>query len=235
MHVVGPMARSVADAALMLCAMSGADARDPLSLSAPQSSPLNRPLRIGWCMSPGGCATDSAILNALASARRAITALGHDVTNHSPDIADMSDVQHILRAWTAVCDYGALIAQHGDLIGPELRRAVMDGAALTAEDLARAEHLRAECWARMVDTFDQFDLLVWPTTCGPAFDINTPITEITEDWRPAELTPALDMPALTIPFGEAKNMPVGLQILGPRGSDATILALGQSLEEQNND
>lgn len=232
LHVVGPMGRSVADVALMLDAMSGPDPADPLSLTAPKRDPLEHAPRVGWCMTPGGCLPEQSIRSALKPAVGAIVAQGSLVERVCPAIGDMSEAQHIFRAWSAVCDHGALVDEYGDLIGPELRRAVADGRRLTAQDLAHAEAIKAECWGRLADTFNEFELLVWPTTCGPAFDIKTPITEIKEDWRPVELTPGLDLPALTLPFGMAEGMPVGLQILGPRGSDATILAFGQALEEQ---
>jgi amidase len=231
------MARTIADLAVFLPVMAGPDPADPLSAglrATDFSAPLDRDLkgmRLAWSMTPCGAATDPRLVATLAPARAVLEGLGCIVEDACPEIEELLDVQHTFRAWSALVEAGPLVEAHGDAIGPELRRAVEAGRALSISDMARAERLRAQGWERMVAFFSRYDAMVWPTTCGLAFSADMDMADVTEDWRPAELTPCLELPALSLPFGRTPDgLPAGLQLIGPRFTDFALLQIAHSVE-----
>jgi amidase len=237
LSTVGPMARTIADLALFLSVMAGPDPADPMSAGLVRidyTGPLDRDLtglRLAWSMTPCGAATDPRVVAALTPARAVLEGLGCIVEEACPAIDDLLEVQHTLRAWSALVEAGPLVEAHGDTIGPELRRAVDAGRALRIEDLARVERLRAQGWERVLAFFTRYDAMVWPTTCGLAFSADMDMDDVTEDWRPAELTPCLELPALSVPFGRTPDgLPAGLQLIGPRFADFGLLQIALAIE-----
>jgi amidase len=183
-------------------------------------------------MTPGGAETDPRVIEALAPARQVLEGIGCIVEDTSPEIGDLLEVQHTFRAWSALLEAGPLVEVHGEAIGEELRRAVAAGRALRIGDLARAERLRAQAWERVVGFFERYDAMAWPTACGLAFPADADMADIAEDWRPAELTPSLELPAMSIPFGRTPDgLPAGLQLIGPRFRDFGLLQLGNAVEQ----
>src|SRR6185436_19130404 len=104
LSVDGPMARSVADAALLLSAMAGPDDRSPIALrdpGAPFSAPLGRDfngVRLAWWTDLGGLPVDSRVRHAVNAQRRVFEALGCRVEDAEPDFTDFDEVFKTLRA-----------------------------------------------------------------------------------------------------------------------------------------
>ncbi len=121
MHTPGPMARSCADLALFLEAISGPDPADPRSQGlARQSFSAGLQgdvagLRVAWCMTPGGVEIETALFEALTPARTLLSDLGCEVRSASPEIGEMSRIQAVLRAWMAYVECGSLEA-HAELL-----------------------------------------------------------------------------------------------------------------------
>lgn len=236
LHVPGPMARSVADLSMMYDVMQGAHPDMPRSWSPERGDeqserPENRPLRLAWSLAPCGAQTDRDIAEVLATALQTIERHGHDLQEFCPDIAEMARAQHVFRCLNTLMEAGPAIDGRELQFTRPVSKAVLAGKALSSEDIARALRIQAASWEKLTRTFERFDFLLWPTTTGQAYSADLANDAIDEDWTPGTLTPGLGIPALSLPAGKlADGMPVGLQVLGPRGSDFRLIAFAKALE-----
>jgi Asp-tRNA(Asn)/Glu-tRNA(Gln) amidotransferase A subunit family amidase len=111
-------------------------------------------------------------------------------------------------------------------------------ALLPATATARARLVRALARRTLAELFDHVDLLAWPTVPAPAPPLNDPRVELPSGTASADATNARQgvianltgVPAISVPVGLVKGMPVGLQLLGPWGSDARLLDAAEALE-----
>jgi aspartyl-tRNA(Asn)/glutamyl-tRNA(Gln) amidotransferase subunit A len=123
--------------------------------------------------------------------------------------------------------------------GPDVRTRLQLGALVGGADYVLAQRMRARIRAAMGRVFDVVDVLLLPTT-----PITAPVVgERTVRWRSGEepvdgalvrLTAPFNLtglPALSVPFGAAAGLPVGVQVVGPWQQDARVLAVGRLLEQ----
>ena len=124
-----------------------------------------------------------------------------------------------------------------DLMDPGLRALAEDGLSATLDDYYEAMVARAELGVRMNLFHEDFDLLVTPTTPTPAPPADTVYHSARYDrWRhavpytvPFNLT---GQPAASIPCGVTEsNLPVGLQVVGPRFGEALVLRACRAFEQ----
>ncbi len=236
----GPMTRTAADAALLLDVMSGADHRDPWAL-APTPPPAGRPGPAGWrvAVSPtlGYARVDAAVAAAFDAAVDVVAALGARVEEVDPGFADPIEAFETL--WFA----GA--AKSLEPIGPQLRARMDPGLVAVAEQGARTtapEYLgalavRNELGVLMGEFHSRYDLLLTPTLPIPAFEVGVEVPagwprERWTSWTP--FTYPFNMtqqPAASVPCGFADGLPVGLQIIGARHADATVLAAAHAFQQ----
>ncbi|WP_347268589.1 amidase [Paracoccus sp. (in: a-proteobacteria)] len=234
LNVPGPMARRVADLQLMLSVMAGPSDADPLSQGlAPlvdrRGLAALSGLRFAWCMRPAGTAINARILRALAPARDLLEVAGGSIRDADPDLGDMVVAQQTFRDWSARLGPGTLGQR--DKLGAEMQRTLTRADALCAEDLMRAEAIRARAWARVTAFFQDHDILVWPTNCQPPYGAEADTAKLGIDEAPILMTPALGLPALSIPFGVTEDgLPASLQFIGRRYSDRLLLDVGQRIE-----
>lgn len=130
-----------------------------------------------------------------------------------------------------------------DAMGADVRTRLLAAAAITAEDVAKAERVRAAFIAEVDEAMAGFDALVLPTmpdfplTLEEAADARAAI-RVTAFVRPFNLS---GHPALSIPLEASNGLPVGLQLVGRRGEDARLCAVARALapsqdnQEQDND
>ena len=117
LHVPGPMARTVADVALMLSAMAGPDPRSPIAIAEPGDrfrAPLGRDfkgVRVAWSRDLGGLPVDRRVTAALDAQRATFDALGCHVEDGQPDFAEARQIFQVLRALNFATRYGPLLAQ----------------------------------------------------------------------------------------------------------------------------
>jgi aspartyl-tRNA(Asn)/glutamyl-tRNA(Gln) amidotransferase subunit A len=241
---LGPLARSVADTALMLDVMSGRDLRDWFQnpLPFPPASPLpSRPfegLRIGvWDTPPkGDVATDVAAAFATALERMAEAgAILHRIKLPGADLWELFNIHWYSGAAARLA---AVPADTRGGVEAGLREVAAIGAAYNATDLIAAQIRRAVFGAAFDRLLAEFDVVVSPAVALTAFDVGLEVpagsgmTRWTE-WAgfsyPVNLAQA---PACVVPCGfGADAMPVGLQIIGRRGDDAGVLAAAQAFEQ----
>jgi amidase len=251
MGVSGPMARTVADAALLLAVLAGPDPRAPFALDAPPpalASPdqvtglLERDVRgllVGW--SPDlGLPVEPAVRAALAPARQVLTDLGCTVVDVAPDLAGADEAFRTFRASRFVRAYGDLLRDHPGQIGPNVTWNVQQGLALTAADLRRAAALQAEVAGRVTELFQAVDVLACPVSQVVPFDVGLDwvrdingIPQATYiDWMAScYLITMTGLPAMSVPAGfTPAGLPVGLQLVGARRSDWDLLGVAHAFE-----
>lgn len=246
--VEGPMARSVADLALMLDAEAGFTPEDPLSLPAPSLSfgaaaaTRRAPRRVGFSVDLGqGRAVDREVAALCRAAAGRFAERGARVDEACPDLAGGIDCFQVLRAQMFAAVRGELLPKHRDRIAPEIVWNLEKGLGLTAEEIQRAERTRQRIYHAVVAWFAEYDMLACPTVALPPFPVEQRYpTEINGeplstyiDWM--FLTFVLTLtgcPAISVPCGfTAGGLPVGLQLVGPPQGDAALLCGAQALED----
>jgi amidase len=246
-HVPGPMARTVADVALLLSAIAGPDSRAPLSLTEPGETfarPLERDfrgVRVAWSRDLGGLPIDPAVTAALAQQRRSFEQLGCIVEEAEPDLHDAPEIFQIMRGWHFELGRGDLLEKYRDRIKDTVVWNIEVGRRLSGPDLAHAEKLRSALFQRMHDFMQPYEFLLLPVTQVPAFDIEQPyVSEINGvqmdtyiDWmRSCSDITVTGHPALAVPGGfTPTGLPVGLQIVGRYRDDFGVLQLGHAFEQ----
>ncbi|MFG2388428.1 amidase [Streptomyces lavendulae] len=245
---VGPLTRTVEDAALVLTALTGRDPRDPASLSVPASD--YRPaagtdltgLRIGL---PRTYYFDNVDPHVEAAVRRAIgrlEALG----------ARLVEVDIPMTRYIQATQWGLMLPEAGayhegslrtvpELYQEDVRILLEASELMSAGDYVRAQRsrtlMRAE-WARMLE---EVDVIAAPSVPMPAVGAD----EETVTWpdgtvegvsdayvrlsAPANIT---GVPALTVPVGhDPAGMPIGMQLLGRPLGEPTLLRVGHAYEQ----
>src|SRR5215475_4971748 len=129
--VHGPMARTVADVALLLAVLSGPDPRVPLALDAPApalAEPAEvagllardlRGLKVAWSADLG-LPVEPAVRTALAPARQVLVDLGCEVTDEAPDLSGADETFRSWRAFRFATAYAPLLLEHHDQLGPNV-------------------------------------------------------------------------------------------------------------------
>ena len=243
----GPMARSVADLALLLSAIAGPDPRYPLSLPEPGArfaQPLTRNpkgLKIAFAANLLGLPFHRDIKSIFESQRQLLTQLGCQVTDAEPDLANADEIFKTLRAQSFFQGHADKVAKHRDQLKATVIEEVERGARLTPADIAKAEATRAALHLRVGEFFSKYDYFLLPTTQVPAFDVTQPfITEIEGvkmntyiDWmKSCYFITVTACPAISVPCGlTPAGLPVGLQIVGRPQDDWGVLQFAHAFEQ----
>jgi amidase len=247
MPVIGPMARTVADVALLLSAMAGPDARAPVCLEEPGSvfrAPLERDFkgtRIAWSSDLGGLPIETEVARTMAAQRRVFTDLGCTVEDATPDLRDADEIFLVLRAWDYELAFGALLRQHRALMKDTVVWNIEQGAQLTGPQVGAAEVKRTALYQRMREFMRRYDYLVAPAVQVLPFDVETPYpTRINEvdletylDWmRSCYYITVTGAPAISVPCGfSSGGLPVGIQIVGRHRQDFALLQIALAFEQ----
>ncbi len=242
MATLGPMARSPQDIALLLDVLAGPDPRQPLNAAYAPVGTLDpaqmQGKRIGWLGDWGGAfPTEPGILTLCETALAVFQDLGCVVEPVAPPM----ESEPLWQAWVALRAYQVasglepLLAQP-DLLKDTAKWEIETGLSLSAMDVHRASVTRSDWFRRAAALFDTYDALVLPgAQVWPfALDLDWPrqINGVAMDtyhrWMQVMVPASLiGVPALAIPagFGDT-GLPMGVQVIGPRGGDADLLRLG---------
>ena len=244
--VAGPIARHVADAALLLSAMAGPDRRVPLSIEAPGSrlrDSLDRDFagtRIAWSPTLGGYPVEPAVLDVCGAAVARFGELGCMVEEADPDLSDVDEIFRTLRAFSFAMSHEEHIRNHREALKDTVIWDTEKGLALGGMDIVHAETKRAALFDRVVEFFDRFDYLVCPTTQVPPFSIDTDwVREINGvqldtyfDWMATcYAVTVTGCPSISVPAGFTPDgLPIGIQIVAPPKCDFEALQLAHAYE-----
>lgn len=240
---LGPMTRTVADAALMLTVLAGPDYRDWLALPASgedYGQGLDqgiRGLRIAFSPDLGYARVDPEVAAIVAGAVRHFAALGAEVEAADPGFSDVGPIFAVHWQAGAFQALKAIPPEKRALIDEGLLRAAEAGGRYSLSDYLDAAQARAALGLTMRTFHTKYDLLVTPSLAVPAFAVNrlAPPADEGGDWTvwtpfsyPFNLT---QQPAISVPCGfTAEGLPVGLQIVGPAHRDALVLRAARAFE-----
>ncbi len=234
--VEGPMARTVADAALMLSVMAGPDDRAPLSydvdareLARAAKAPSVKGWRVAWTPDLGGLVrVDDEVRAIFERAVAAFRAAGARLEAACPDMSDVPEVVRLTRGLLMVARHADKLPAHRAALQPGLVENTEQGLALSPREIAQGELLRTRLWHGVREFLAERDVWLTPTAATPPFPIEQP--------SPGRsfLTYAfsvLGLPAISIPCGFTRaGLPVGLQIVGKRRGEAAVLRAAAAFE-----
>ena len=234
----GVIARTVADAALGLDAMSGHLPGDPYWAEIPEPflrAAERKPatLRVGWTID-APAPVDPEVAAAVERVAAELARLGHRVSRVSPDLSGFRPLIQIL----AVTAVGALPIADLELLDPLNRRMLQVAPMSTAVDYLKALTELHQQARRLIASWDRIDVLLTPTLTYPAPKIGA-IGQNVEtasgeflDWlsftHPFNGT---GQPAISLPLATSKaGLPIGIQLVGRPRDEYSILSLGAQLE-----
>ncbi|HSF26938.1 MAG TPA: amidase [Actinomycetes bacterium] len=247
--ISGPITRTVADAALMLQVIAGADERDPVSLPDPTDDYLDatreeatpRSAKIAWSPDLGFAMVDPEVVEVChAAVRSAAEAIGASVTEYDLGLPDSTDAYQLLNATLRAGLMEDYFPGRRDEMDPLMAWRTEHARERRASHVAVAERTQSIVYERLRTMFQTYDYLVLPTTPTTAFDIELTYqreiggSPVDSPFQTLPLTFVFNLsghPAVSIPAGwSADGMPVGLQIVGRWRDDASVLALAAAFE-----
>ncbi|HST42358.1 MAG TPA: amidase family protein, partial [Conexibacter sp.] len=167
--VLGPIARDVGDAGLLLAAMAGRDDRtpialddDPLAFAAIEPSDL-RGVRIAWSRTVDGLPIDPEVTAALEQSRALLVAAGAIVEEVEPDLSGADEAWETIEMLGFLAFCGADVDAHREQMRDDIVRNVEQGRALTAQQIVEAQALRTAVYRRTTRLLERYDLLATPT------------------------------------------------------------------------
>jgi aspartyl-tRNA(Asn)/glutamyl-tRNA(Gln) amidotransferase subunit A len=240
---VGPMTRSVRDAALMLQVLAGPDDRDPLSFPATGIDFTDglddgiRGLRVAWSPTFGYAKVAPEVRVLAEAAARRFQDFGCQVEEVERAFADPDPIWAPLFYAGVAARLEPFLAEWRDRIDPGLLEVVEEGNRLSGVELSKASFARAAFYQEVRQFFQRFDLLLSPTLAVPPFAAGM---ERPPDYPagsrlswvaftyPFNLT---GHPAATVPCGfTADGLPIGLQIVAGRLQDHLVLRASATFE-----
>ncbi len=244
--VLGPMGRTVADAALLLSVIAGPDARDPISRPAPER-PLHpvepadlRGLRVAWTPDLGLFPVEPEVALTCRDAATTFENLGARVGQAAPDLAGGGDIFRTLRAHLFAHKLGPLLAEHRALMKDTVIEEIERGLALRGPDISAATGERTPLHCCVAEFFDRYDALLLPTVQVLPFDVRTPwpkqvagreMATYTDWMASCWLITVTGCPAISVSCGVGPSgLPVGLQIVTARGTDRRALCIAAAFE-----
>jgi aspartyl-tRNA(Asn)/glutamyl-tRNA(Gln) amidotransferase subunit A len=243
---MGPLTRTVEDAALYLDCVAGYHPSDPESLPPPDKSFLNSlermptGLRIGFSPTLGYARVEKHVMTQVEKAVKSFEDIGHRVELWEGSLPDVGE------AWSKLMNCEIYVQVHQDLernrqeMGRTLVKSLDHARSFSLKDHVEAQKVRTELNRILWGLFEHFDLLLTPTMPTEAFAAKGP--------PPAEIDghpiPLLGTVAFTYPFNLSghpaasvragltkNNLPVGLQIIGPRQRDDIVLQVSHAYEQ----
>jgi Asp-tRNA(Asn)/Glu-tRNA(Gln) amidotransferase A subunit family amidase len=245
---VGPMARTVEDAAILLDAMAGFDPADPTSTPAAPDSGARPPLdasvpavRSARLGAVGGPLADATSPEVAARVRDAVRVL-------APLVAAVEDVslpmlEDMVAAWWTICLVEAsayhqqTLAERAQDFGPIVRERLEAGLVIPGVQYVQAQRVRRAAVLEFDRLLGRVDLLVLPATFAEAPPIAAADAVHASDALRRRIVPMapfnlLGLPAVSVPCGFTDaGLPVGLQIAGRRGEDRLVLAAAHLYEQ----
>ena len=241
-EVVGPIARRMVDLQRLFEVVAGPHAADPGSFAALGAArEMPKRLRVLYVATLGESPVDPAIAAACEVGARRLEALGHSVSAGALPL----DLKTLIATWPHIGQIGLawLLAKYPrwrEGAGERYLEMASQGAAWPAtmlwQTMETAEQLRRDA----AHFFERVDLIAMPSSAAmpwPAEETHPPIIAghavgtrghaIFTGW-----VNAAGLPALNVPVEPAGGLPIGLQLIGPFGSDAALLALGEAFETQ---
>ena len=246
LSVLGPMGRTVADAALLLSAIAGPDRRDPTAIcesAAPFAKVAPRGLkgcRVAYSRDLGMLPVEAAVSEAIERALPLLADLGCIVEQAHPDLSGGAEAFDTIRALRFATDHAATLRDHRNQLKDTVIWNIERGLALTSDQIVRAHQLRAEQFLRMSTFLERFDALILPVSQVVPFPVEVdwpraidgvPMATYIDWMQSCSLITMTSHPALSLPCGfTPEGLPVGAQIVGRYGGEADLLSFAAAWE-----
>jgi amidase len=246
LSVDGPMGRTVADAALLLAALVGADDRDPLAQSLSPDPFVNLAaadlgsLRVAFSEDLGCAPVSAAVRAHFKHTSRHLAPLFAHAEWREPDFGDVHFTFETLRAVAFADVYGDYVAAHRQHAGPNVIANAEFAKSVSVHEVGRAHREQTALFRRFQSFFEEFDLIICPAASVVPYPVeDTFVAEIDGETMATyitwiAITYAITLsshPATVIPCGLGPSgMPFGLQIVGRNRDDAGTLAIAATLE-----
>ena len=240
---VGPMSRTVRDAALLLNVISQPDVRDWLALPGDGRDYLAgldegvRGWRVAYSANLGYADVEPEVAALVEKAAMRFVELGARVEQADPGFEGVEEI--FRRHWFTGAAYllKNFTAQQKAVMDPGLVEVAENGARIGMLDLVEAVQKRGALVIRMNQFHEKYDLLLTPTLPLAAFDAGRDVAGVMKEKCWTEWTPfsypfnLTQQPAASIPCGlTGAGLPVGLHIVGPRYQDARVLRAARAFE-----
>ena len=231
LDAVGLLARGVDDLTVLLQTLAGYDADDARSrrrrvaFLPPDWEPGN--LRAGFLPDLAAVGVESDVIDVFEAALAKLT--GELGERRSVDFSDW-DFARTRRAGLLLMEaemlntFAAELADEAYPVSPGFRHMVDFAARKSAADYVAADRVLDDATLKMRRLFAQVDVLVMPTTSQGAFPLDGPVPDSQADL--CSFASLAGCPSVSIPMGTLPNgMPIGMQLVGARGSDLRLLEL----------
>ena len=244
--VVGPLSRTVEDAALYLDCVAGYHPSDPKSIPRPGFSyvdcleHLPGGLKIAFSPTLGFAKVRKDVMKRVEGAVRCFEEMGHFVEVYEKDLFDPSDGWSVFMNMDIYSQIREELSKNKDVMGKSLVKALSTTKNITMENIIEANIIRSEFNRVLMRLFDQYDLLLTPAMPTDAFNAEGP-PPMEIDGEPIHILGAVAFtypfnlsgnPAASVPVGFSENnLPVGLQIVGPRYRDELVLQAARGYEK----
>src|SRR5713226_4178021 len=241
----GPMTRTVAHAALMMSVMAGPDDWDRTSIDGPVPDSVGKlkdgikDLRVAWSPNLDRLTVDPEVATVVEQAVSAFQSLGCAVEEVKTGFGETDEIIRCMWNTHLAGNNGQYLKEWRDRMDPGLVASIEDGLRYSAADYVAMRGRKLAWWDTVRPLFEKYDLLLTPTVSVAAF----PVGRINpEHWSqhpwywlgwagfsyPFNFT---GQPAATCPCGfTPSGMPVGLQIVGRRFADLTVLQASAAFE-----
>ncbi|MDQ0512888.1 amidase [Ancylobacter amanitiformis] len=237
----GPITRSVEDAALALQVLAGFDPHDPASADVPAAD-YAAPLRAGVAglrigVPPGHMGLeprfDPAVAASLAQATNALARGGAVVSRVAlPDYDAFYASGMAIMLAEAYCVHQSDLQAHLPLYAAKTAERLLLGAAVTGADLVQAFRVRRRLTEALDTIFDGVDAILTASAIHGAPPLDGGDNMLAVPFQiPALPFNLTGHPALHVPTGrDGRGLPIGVQLIGPRFSEATLLRIAAVLE-----
>ncbi len=246
----GCMTRTVEDAALMLAAMAGYDARDPVAIAqsnwvVPPFNVTEHPkTRVGFSSDLGIAIVDAEVERVFLGAIERLQAAGITACSAHPNCTDAQPTFETLRAALIFQLYGHYIEKHPEALSATMRWEIEQGIGISANAYLAAEAQRGRIYRRFLEFFENYDILAIPTASVPPFPVDQEAAlEVNDqslrniiDYLVLTYTVSLSgLPALSLPCGWTRSgLPIGMQLVGKPHGEAALLDFAYLLQEKLN-
>ncbi|KAA9108038.1 amidase family protein [Microbacterium rhizomatis] len=244
--VLGPLARDVTDAALLMSVISGPERRAPLSID--EDGAVFRGLRprafagarIAYSADLGGLPLDPEVRAATEAAARLAADLGAEIVPIDLDLSEADLVFETFRSLEFLDGHGREIAEYPDLVKQTLKDDVSWAQTFTPELIVAAAAGRTRLFRRLQALFDDVDLLLAPCVQVLPFPVEweypieidgVAMDKYYSSQRSCSRITATAMPALSMPAAfSSGGLPIGVQFVGPYRADVALLEYGMTWE-----